>query len=122
MGRIFKKKTSGKTKNLNLKFVIDCQQPVDDKVLVTNDFNDFLKQKIKVHGKVGNFGNDISVSSEPSKIILKSDVPFSKRYLKYLTKKYLKKNQLRDYLHVVAIDKNTYQLRYFDIQEEADEE
>ena len=39
------------------------------------------------------------------------------RYLKYLTKKYLKKQQLRDYLHVVANNtmKNTYELRYFNI-------
>ena len=40
-----------------------------------------------------------------------------RRYLKYLTKKYLKKQQLRDYLHVVANSqaKNTYELRYFNI-------
>lgn len=43
-------------------------------------------------------------------------LPFC-RYLKYLTKKYLKKQQLRDYLHVVANSqmKNTYELRYFNI-------
>jgi len=39
------------------------------------------------------------------------------RYLKYLTKKYLKKQQLREYLHVVAnnTQKNTYELKYFNI-------
>ena len=46
------------------------------------------------------------------------------RYLKYLTKKYLKKQQLRDYLHVVANNtaKNTYELRYFNINAEEGEE
>lgn len=33
-----------------------------------------------------------------SKIILTSSIPFSKRYLKYLTKKFLKKNTLRDWI------------------------
>lgn len=46
------------------------------------------------------------------------------RYLKYLTKKYLKKNKLRDWLRVVSKDKDIYELRYFQInsQEDDDEE
>ena len=37
------------------------------------------------------------------------------RYLKYLTKKFLKKNNLRDYIRVVATNKSNYELRYFQI-------
>ncbi|EDM01143.1 rCG41580, isoform CRA_b [Rattus norvegicus] len=44
----------------------------------------------------------------------------SQRYLKYLTKKYLKKNNLRDWLRVVASDKETYELRYFQISQDED--
>ena len=45
------------------------------------------------------------------------------RYLKYLTKKYLKKNNLRDWLRVVASTKDSYELRYFQINnEESDNE
>lgn len=42
--------------------------------------------------------------------------------MKYLTKKYLKKNSLRDWLRVVASDKNVYELRYFQINDEEGEE
>lgn len=38
---------------------------------------------------------------------------FSKRYLKYLTKKYLKKQQLRDYLRVMSRDKAVYKVCSF---------
>ncbi len=58
-------------------------------------------------------------------IILKfqtSSVPFSKRYLKFLTKKYLKKNNLRDWLRVVASAKDSYELRYFQINNDEEEE
>jgi hypothetical protein len=41
--------------------------------------------------------------------------------LKYLAKKYLKKVDLRDFLRVIASDKNTYQLRYFNLTK-ADED
>ncbi len=49
-----------------------------------------------------------------------SDLP-SFRYLKYLTKKYLKKHNLRDWLRVVASQKDTYELRYFQINQDEEE-
>lgn len=50
------------------------------------------------------------------------DIPFSKRYLKYLTKRYLKKNNLRDWLRVVASAHDSYELRYFNINADSDNE
>ena len=44
------------------------------------------------------------------------------RYLKYLTKKFLKKNNLRDYIRVVATSKTNYELRYFQINQAEEEE
>lgn len=85
-------------------------------------FEKFLKDSIKVDGKAGNLGEAIDVSMEKTKVVVSADLPFSKRYLKYLTKKYLKKQQLRDYLHVVATNKSTYEMRYFSINNDGDEE
>lgn len=48
--------------------------------------------------------------------------PLVHRYLKYLTKKYLKKNNLRDWLRVVANSKESYELRYFQINQDEEEE
>merc|ERR1712008_111029 len=78
----------------------------------------FLQERVKVNGKTNNFGNQVSLERNKSKITLVSEVPFSKRYLKYLTKKYLKKNNLRDWLRVVAplTAKDTYELRYFQMR------
>ena len=44
------------------------------------------------------------------------------RYMKYLTKKFLKKNNLRDYIRVVANSKSSYELRYFQINTQEEEE
>lgn len=61
------------------------------------NFEQFLQERIKVNGKAGNLGGGVvSIERSKSKITVTSEVPFSKRYLKYLTKKYLKKNNLRD--------------------------
>ncbi len=46
------------------------------------------------------------------------------RYLKYLTKKYLKKHNVRDWLRVIASnkDRNVYELRYFNIADNETED
>jgi len=82
-----------------------------------------LNDRIKVGGKTGNLGSAVSVSRDKSKVVVNAEIAFSKRYLKYLSKKYLKKQQLRDWLHVVANTKNSYELRYYNIHDtEQDEE
>ena len=73
------------------------------------------------NGKTGNFGNVVHIERFKNKIIVVSEKQYSKRYLKYLTKKYLKKNNLHDWLSVVTSDKETYKLRYFQISQDEDE-
>jgi len=101
-----------------LKFSIDCKLPIEDNVIVLKDFESFLTQKIKVDNKVGNLGTAVTVSMDKESIVVESKIPLSKRYLKYLTKKYLKKQDLKEFLRVIATNKNTYALRYFKINNE----
>ena len=119
MGKTTVFKKGGKTaKKIALKFTINCKLPIEDNVIVLNDFENFLKQKIKVDGKPGNTGSSVTIAKDSSNIVVQSSIPLSKRYLKYLTKKYLKKQDLKEYLRVVATGKNQYELRYFNIQSE----
>lgn len=104
-------------------------------------FEKFLHDRIKVDGKPGQLGEAITLSKEGkftlvscrgvsvltsrlgNKLVLTSNIPFSKRYLKYLTKKHLKKNNFENFLRVVATSKDTYSLRYFKVdQDEAEDE
>ena len=121
---LFKKKAQGQKKNLNLKFHIDCGKVVEDKVLIMRDFEKYLKERIKVDGKKGNLGSSVNLSTTNTVLTLNSEIPFSKRYLKYLTKKYLKKVKIAEYLRVVATEKTKYELKYLKIHndEEGDEE
>jgi len=111
-----------KVKKVQRKFTLDCTHPAEDKILDPAEFSTYLNERIKVQGKIGNLGTNVTVQKEGFKVHILSDIPFSKRYLKYLTKKYLKKNNLRDWLRVVASNQTTYELRYFQINQEEDEE
>ncbi|KAB0791055.1 hypothetical protein PPYR_02855 [Photinus pyralis] len=117
------KSTKKSKKKEGRKFTIDCTHPVEDNILDVANFEKYLLERIKVNGKTNNLGNTVSLGREKNtKIVLSADVPFSKRYLKYLTKKYLKKNNLRDWLRVIASGKDNYELRYFQINSQDDED
>merc|ERR1712174_74128 len=105
------KKTGKKAKKVSHAFTIDCTHPVEDGIMQIGKFEEFLKGAVKVEGKTGNLGKNVAISSTKTKIQVNADIDFSKRYLKYLSKKYLKANNLRDWLRVVADSKASYQLK-----------
>eukprot|EP00793_Prasinoderma_coloniale_P006309 PRCOL_00001139-RA len=131
-------KAAGK-KKVGASFTIDCSKPVEgrgafrphlltrvraapasaDQIMDISSFEQFLSSKIKVLGKAGALGDAVTVGREgKAKVVVSSPTnAVSKRYMKYLTKKYLKKHNVRDWLRVIASnkDRNTYELRYFDI-------
>ena len=107
-----------KGKKSAVKFVIDCTQPVDDKVLDVAQFEKYLQDRIKINGKTGQLGSsNVVISRDRTKLTVTApaELGFSKRQLKYLSKRYLKKHQLKEYMRVVAASKNSYELRYYSI-------
>lgn len=73
---------------------------------------------------VGVLGDSVKVSRDKTRVTVTSEIPMSKRYLKYLTKKFLKKHNVRDWLRVIASnkDRSVYELRYFNIADQAEDE
>jgi len=117
-----KPKTNKRVKKVQLKFTLDCTSPVEDGIMDAAQFEKFLHDRIKVNGKAGALGENVTIARDKTKIHVTADIAMSKRYMKYLTKKFLKKNNLRDWLHVVAVNKTTYELKYFNIQDDDDDE
>ena len=95
------------------KFIVECSEPVDEGVFNTKEFEKFLHDRIKVNGKAGNLGTKVNITREKNKVIVNAELPFSKRYLKYLSKKYLKKVDLLDFLRVVATSKGAYEMKFY---------
>merc|ERR1711998_312400 len=113
---IAKKQAPPKGKKSAVKYFIDCKMPIEDNVIVLGDLKGWMEANIKVEGKKGALGSSVAVSSDKSSIVVEPKIPFSKRYLKYLMKKYLKKQDLKEFLRVIATKKNTYELKYFQVQ------
>ncbi|CZT24663.1 probable ribosomal protein L22 [Ramularia collo-cygni] len=128
MAATTKKSASGAakkgSKSATKKFIINAQQPTQDRIFDPSAFATFLQQRIKVDGRTGNLGENITVNNlGDGKIEVVAHQDFSGRYLKYLTKKFLKKQQLRDWLRVVSTSKGEYSLKFFNVVgDEADED
>eukprot|EP00695_Tsukubamonas_globosa_P002119 TRINITY_DN3221_c0_g1_i1.p1 TRINITY_DN3221_c0_g1~~TRINITY_DN3221_c0_g1_i1.p1 ORF type:complete len:126 (+),score=72.20 TRINITY_DN3221_c0_g1_i1:92-469(+) len=121
------KKTTKKTVvATGSRFVIDATLPVDDQILDAAAFERYLNEHFKTTkgAKAGVLGEVATIQRDGAKITVTSKSTLAKRYIKYLTKRFLKKSQLRDYLRIISADKKTYQLRYFNIEgaEEEDQE
>ena len=101
-------------------YIIDLKDPIKDGVIEISDIKSHLEQSIKLNGKKG-LGDSVKVDSKDTQILVSTNVVFSKRYIKYLTKRYLKKQDLRDFLRVVATSKNSYAIKFFNISEDAAE-
>ena len=68
-----------------VQFVINASQPVSDKIFDLSAFEKFLHDKIKVDGRVGNLGDQVTISQAgDGKIEVIAHIDFSGRYLKYL--------------------------------------
>ncbi|RKF66776.1 60S ribosomal protein L22 [Golovinomyces cichoracearum] len=117
------KQSKGRQAKVTRKFIINASQPASDKILDVSAFEKFLQDKIKVDGRVGNLGDVVKISQiGDGKIEVIAHTQFSGRYLKYLSKKFLKKQQLRDWLRVVSTSKGVYELRFFNVQNDDEED
>ena len=119
MGPARKKKAAAKA--VNQKFSIDCSEPAADEIFDIASFEKFLQDRIKIGGKTGVLGDTVTITRDASVITVQSRTHYSKRYFKYLTKKFLKKQMLRDYIRVIAKTKQGYFLRYFNFNQGTEE-
>ncbi|ODQ63029.1 hypothetical protein WICANDRAFT_82909 [Wickerhamomyces anomalus NRRL Y-366-8] len=105
------------------KFTVDVSAPTENGVFDPSSYTKYLNDHIKVEGAVGNLGNDITVEENGTTITVVSTTKFSGKYLKYLTKRYLKKNQIRDWIRFVSVKQGVYKLTFYSVAaDEEDEE
>ncbi|KAG8906191.1 hypothetical protein FRB99_007407 [Tulasnella sp. 403] len=121
MARAEKKKVTPSSKPLK-KYVIDYSKPANDGVFDGAGFEKYLHDRFKVDGRPGQLGDSVKIQKSGNTIVVTYYVPIAKTYLKYLTKKYLKKYELRDWIRVVAPSKDKYELRFYNVEKDEDEE
>ncbi len=103
------------------KFHVDLNQAVSNNLLSVEAAVKYLKQNIKVGGLKNKLGDSVQVDSTDKKdkqkntIVVSVDntMKFSKRYVKYLIKKFLKRENISLYLRVISSGSNGYLVKLF---------
>ncbi|VDC07849.1 unnamed protein product [Peniophora sp. CBMAI 1063] len=99
--------------NTKSKFTLDYSKPAADSLFDGAAFEKYLHDRIKVDGKAGQLGDNIKIHRDGNRaLVITSNIQLSKRYLKYLTKKFLKKSVLSDFMRVTAGSKDSYVIKY----------
>ncbi|XP_066097523.1 ribosomal protein eL22-like isoform X2 [Saccopteryx bilineata] len=75
-----------KPKKTIWKFGLDLTHPVEDGIFDSGNFEQFLREKVKVNGKTGNLGNVVHIERFKNKITVVSEKQFSKRIMHLITR------------------------------------
>ena len=96
-----------------MSYTIKCGDVVSAEIFDVPAFETYLTSHLKAKkgGRAGDLGKLVAVSATEEDVTVSAVSAMSKRYVKYLTKKFLKKNLLRDHCRVVATGKASYAIK-----------
>ena len=106
--RITKRSAEQNEVNDNMEIMVDASELKDEGKEVIKGLADFMKEK-----------TGAEVTRESNKITVKGEgTAVSKKYLRVLIKKYLHKNELKEYYRVISSDEGTLTVKERKIAEE----
>ena len=103
------------------KFTVDFNQAVSNNLLSLEAAIKYLNSNIKVNGLKNKLGESVKVAAADKNVKQKNSLvvsvdnsmKFSKRYVKYLVKKFLKRENISLYLRVISSGSNNYLVKLF---------
>ena len=98
------------------KYTVDFSNPLENKLLTLESVLKFLQNNMKMNGLKGKLGKTILINTDEKReksktsivISVDSSIKFSKRYIRYLVKKFLKKEGVAKYLTLSATSPSAY--------------
>ena len=93
------------------KYSIDFSGPISNNLLALESVAKYLELNMKINGLKGKLGDSIKINIVDKNNIMiqvENSIQFSKKYIKYLTKKYLRREGIEHYLTINSNSPNTY--------------
>ena len=109
-------KTSKKEK-VYKKYFVDFSDPLDNKLLSIESAMKYLNSNMKIDGLKGNLKDFVKINVDDKRnkksllIQVDNQMQFSKKYIKYLVKKFLKREGIVKYLTVLSNSPNSYEVK-----------
>ena len=101
------------------KYTVDFSNPLENKLLTLESVLKYLQGNMKLNGLKGKLGKSILINTDDKReknksnitISVDSSLKFSKRYIRYLVKKFLKKEGVAKYLTLSATSPSAYTVK-----------
>ena len=101
------------------KYLVDFSNPLENKLLTLESVLKYLQSNMKLNGLKGKLGKSILINTDDKREKNKSNITisvdtslkFSKRYIRYLVKKFLKKEGVAKYLTLSATSPSAYTVK-----------
>ena len=99
------------------KFYVDFSEPLDNKLLSIESAMKYINSNMKIDGLKGNLKNFVKINVDEKRnkkcllIQVDNQMQFSKKYIKYLVKKFLKREGIVKYLTVLSNSPNSYEVK-----------
>ena len=101
------------------RYTVDFNSPVDNNLLTLESALKYMQSNMKINGLKGKLGNTIKISitgkNDKNKntliVSVDSQLQFSKRYIRYLVKKFLKREGIARFLTVSSTSPNAYTVK-----------
>jgi large subunit ribosomal protein L22e len=115
-----KKQETKEEKQINYKkYTVDFNSPVENKLTTLEAAAKYLESNMKVNGLKGKLGKTIKISTTDKKdknkntlnISVDSSLQFSKRYIRYLVKKFLRREGIIRFLTVSSTAPTAYTVK-----------
>ena len=114
---ISKKEDAKDSKQLNYKkFTVDFNSPVENNLLTLESALKYMQSNMKINGLKGKLGNRIKINITDKKdknkntlvVSVDTSLQFSKRYIRYLVTKFLKREGIARFLTVSSTAPGAY--------------
>ena len=101
------------------KYTVDFNSPVENNLLTLESATKYMQSNMKINGLKGKLGNTIKINLTDKKdknknsLVFSVDttIQFSKRYIRYLVKKFLKREGIARFLTVSSTAPNAYTVK-----------
>ncbi|ELA46863.1 hypothetical protein VCUG_01637 [Vavraia culicis subsp. floridensis] len=94
---------------------LDCSLCTAESLFDTKDLTNYLQSNIKVKGKKGQLGKNIKVDCTADNVTVEYKRFMTKRYVKYLGKKFLRSKKLNSWVRLVSTSKTGYRFSYYNV-------
>lgn len=93
---------------------INCENLTNDNLMGMSELHEYFINTFKYNGKKNNFKDEVEIETDKNKLVIKCPTSIKKSYLRFLSKKFLHRKQLSEWVRILGDGKDGYEMAFYD--------